>query len=373
VSGRSLVLDGERVRTALDGAEAPPDWSRLEMLRAGICGTDVQISKGMRPERPRVLGHEGAARIPASAGRPARTVLFNPVSAVDQDAILGHSYDGIFRDEVAVPPPAAGGPSLVDADLRLVLDLAPLVEPLATVFYSRQLLGEAAGESVGIWGAGPTGLLHTILAARAGARAHVVHHGGPAGWIGEELGVEVEGAVPADRFSAAQLKWATSGRGLAAAVICVPRSGAVAALSQALDAIEPGGIIDLFGGFGPGQHHPQLPGVDLGAIRRRNVRGAVSPPVLASDASGKPVALTGHRGTSDAQLREAQELLVGQAGAFARVVSHVVSLPTAADWLSQRMRGGWPVPSVAKVVIDMSRADARPRKVDMGLLVGDAA
>jgi threonine dehydrogenase-like Zn-dependent dehydrogenase len=373
VSGRSLVLDGEQVRTALDGAAAPPSWSRLEVLRAGICGTDVQISKGMRPERPRVLGHEGAARMLAAAGRPARTVLFNPVSAVDQDAILGHSYDGIFRDEVAVPPPAAGGPSLVDADPRLVLDLAPLVEPLATVLYSRQLLGEAAGASVGIWGAGPTGLLHAILASRAGARAHVVHHGEPTGWIGEELGIAVEGAVPADDFTAPRLKRANGGRGLAAAVICVPRTGAAAALAQALEAIEPGGVIDLFGGFGPGQHHPQLPGVDLGAIRRRNVRGAVSPPVLAAEGSGKPVALTGHRGTSDAQLREAQELLVGQTGAFAPVVSHVVSLPTAGEWLSQRMHGRWPVHSVAKVVIDMSRADSRPRKVDMGLLVGDAA
>ena len=363
---RALLLEDGRLRVgeagAGDGAQV------VEMLRAGICGTDVQIARGVRGDRARILGHEGAGRLAASPGVPGRTVVPNPVNVHDQDSILGHSYDGIFRDRAALAPVAEGVPALVEAAPGLPLDLAPLVEPLATTLYARTLLGEAAHGSIGIWGGGATGMLHALLATREGTPAHVVHHGErDDDWVG--AGLPVASATPASSFSARRVRAANGGRPLSAAVLCVPRWGAETALTQALSVLEPGGVIDLFGGFGAGDRHPDLPDVDLQAVRRSNVCGSVSEPLSAVTRDGKPVRLTGHRGTSDAQLLEAQALILSDPAAFAAVVTHVVSLDTAARWLSARVRGRWPEPRVGKVVIDFGFEDERARRPDLGVTV----
>ena len=72
-------LSGLRLRDVPEPALPAPDWVRLEVLKAGICGTDVgnltfSASPAMEPfgSFPAVLGHEVVARVLEVGTRGAR-------------------------------------------------------------------------------------------------------------------------------------------------------------------------------------------------------------------------------------------------------------------------------------------------------------
>ncbi|KOG91675.1 dehydrogenase, partial [Streptomyces varsoviensis] len=246
-------------------------------MRAGICGTDLQIRRKVRPDTARTLGHEGVAEFPSEPEPEPdpdprrRFTLFNPVDPEDQERILGHSYDGVFQPCYDPGTAPGGGPPLVPADPALVADLAILAEPVATVLYAWDLLTSAGPvESVGVWGAGTTGLLAALIGELRGydvelmhhrparldyvEHRHVLHHSRLRGYH--------DGEPPEERYDAAFL--------------CLPREAAPRGLDEAVRFVRPGGVIDLFGGFGPGDQHERLPGHDLGAVRRSNVCGRVA-------------------------------------------------------------------------------------------------
>jgi 2-epi-valiolone-7-phosphate 1-reductase len=343
----------------------------LRVLRAGLCGTDVQIARGSRPDPAGVLGHEGLAVRTTGDCRP---VLFNPVNRQNQEAVLGHSYDGLFQERVVVPHEADGGPELLNAAPGLVADLAPLVEPLGTVLYSYELLnGGRPLRSVMIVGGGIAAVLHTLIARRLGLRVHLVHRRAERlSWL---LVQQLTGHAhlhPAENDLAERVRAANEGEAVDAAVLCVPRDGAYSALDTSLPCVRDGGLINLFGGFRLGDRHPRIPGVDLGAVRRANVRGVPSTGhyVEATTLTGSHVRLTGHRGTSVKHLEDAQELLLQAPEEFANVITTVVSLEKLACILR---RTDLPVrkPERCKVIVDLGLDPHAERTVDLTHLVGD--
>jgi threonine dehydrogenase-like Zn-dependent dehydrogenase len=361
------------VRTARRIAAA--DETQLRVLRAGLCGTDVQIATGRRPDVASILGHEGIA-VPLDAEGGA--VVFNPVHAVDQDQILGHSYDGLFQDVVTVRRSERGGPDLCSVDPELTADLAPLIEPLATVLYSHELLAAGGAPwSLAVIGAGTTAVLHALVAAEQGVEVHLVHRRAERGaWLYERLltsGAALHAGLPE---AGARIRAARGGAAVDAAVICMPRAGAPAALEQALGCVCDGGVVNLFGGFRPGDRHPLLPIVDLGAVRRANVRGLPRPAayVAAEAVGGAAVRLTGQRGTSVAHLLEAQRRLVAAPDVFAPVVTAVVSLEGLAGELrALGADGDRPRSERCKVVVDLTLPADGGREVDLGRRVADVA
>ncbi|MFF6883350.1 dehydrogenase [Streptomyces sp. NPDC012421] len=314
-------------------APAPPAaGAGLRVLRAGICGTDLQIQRGIRPDGAAVLGHEGLAEYPTGSG--VRRVLFNPVDPDDQDHILGHSHDGVLRRRYPTPGdgPAAGGDFSTAADpvLRhlvpalpdLPADLSVLVEPLGAVLYGWDLLDAAGAHGdAAVWGSGTTAVLAALVGEARGLATTLVH----------TRAERLEWLRRREVFDTTRLSTAPPAGPVAAAFVCLPREAAGAALGQALDTVGDGGAIDLFGGFGTGGTHPLTGALDLNSVRRANVCGspAPAPGPAVTLPSGKRVRLTGHRGTSAAHLRRAQELLIAHPERFARVVSHVVPLEAA--------------------------------------------
>ena len=67
-SGDSVRADWKHVSVSAE----PGVW--LRVLRAGICGTDLQILRGVRDDRAEILGHEGVVALMGSqqAGGPPR-------------------------------------------------------------------------------------------------------------------------------------------------------------------------------------------------------------------------------------------------------------------------------------------------------------
>ncbi len=176
---RGVVCEagGVRLRRGLEVPEAGPGEAVLRVRLAGICDTDLQISRGYMGFRG-ILGHEfvgedGTGRRVTSeinfgcgrcaecaAGRgghcPSRTVL----------GILGH--EGAMADWVCVPEGSIHPiPDSVD-DLRAVF-----IEPLAAAFRILEQVVLEGGSRVAVVGDGKLGILCAWVLRLAGGEVHL--------------------------------------------------------------------------------------------------------------------------------------------------------------------------------------------------------
>lgn len=175
----------------------PAGCIRVEMIYAGICGTDVHIvesdpktgyikttAPAMIPEQGRVIGHEGVGRVVAlgeNVGhiQPGDVVTFESILVCHlcamcrkgrfnqclQASLLGLEEDGLFGQVVDVPASLAHVVTeLVDGDEDL--QAMACVEPAGVAYVACQNGHVAGGDTVVIFGAGPIGLLTAILAQR---------------------------------------------------------------------------------------------------------------------------------------------------------------------------------------------------------------
>lgn len=176
----ALHFDGTNVALAERPEPTPrPGEALVNVRRAGICNTDLEIAKGYMGFTG-VLGHEllgdidgrrVCAEINFSCGGceacrrgernhcPTRTVL----------GILGH--DGALAERVAVP---AGALHAVPANVSD--DAAGFAEPLAAALHVLDDLSARRGERVAVIGDGKLGLLCALALATTAAEVTLVGH-----------------------------------------------------------------------------------------------------------------------------------------------------------------------------------------------------
>lgn len=166
--------------------EAPDGWVLVDVLVAGLCGTDYHIYAGKHPflDYPRVIGHELSGRIAkTSNGWTAGTiVVINPYIACGdcracqrgkpncctRIEVLGVHRDGGICSRIAVP---AG--NLYPAD-GLTPEAAAMVEFLAIGAHAVRRGEVQAGDQVLVTGAGPIGLGAALFAQLLGAEVHIL-------------------------------------------------------------------------------------------------------------------------------------------------------------------------------------------------------
>lgn len=326
----------------------------VAVRQAGICGTDLQILQGLRPDPAAILGHEGVAEVVAigpgvAPWRVGQKVTFNPTHPLAQTAMLGHTIDGLFQQYLLMSRAAVDRGTIIGLDPSFPERLGVLLEPLAAVVYAHSLVHQVVTpQSVAIFGAGSIGLLHALyfkVIADAHSRLFLIHpHSGRLEWarnrdiIAPEQGyLFLEGPSLPDA-----IRHQTNGRGVDAAFLCTPRPAALTALRHALQVVRRDGCIDLFGGFTDGDRLSELPSIDLNGTRRANCAGVPVPGriVRTQTANGKALWLTGHRGVGTAHIHAAMQLLIAHPTWFGRVISHVVSLQGAATLLNQLVTTG---------------------------------
>ena len=217
----------------------------LEVVAAGICGTDLHIADGeYETVTPVTMGHE-VAGVVAELGagvdeswrgaRVASETYFSTCGACrfciagrpnlcPERRSIGTHVDGAFAPRLLVPQTNLHRlPDWLDGEA------APVCEPLACVCHS--LLGAApaveAGQNVLVIGPGPVGLLAAQVAKAAGGNVHV--RGTPRDQrrlaAARELGLETSttdgGAVEADVV----VECSGSEAGMAAGLGAVSRGG----------------------------------------------------------------------------------------------------------------------------------------------------
>ena len=231
----------------------------VKVTTVGVCGSDVHWFReghigADRIETPLVLGHECAGVIESGARRGQR-VAIDPAQACGRCScceegnpnlcselrFAGHApQDGGLCGYVAwperclVPLPDA----LSDVD-------GALLEPLGVALYALELGAVGPGMSVGVFGAGPIGLLVLQVAKAAGAtrlfatdRSDVPHRLAAARALGAAA-FSVHDCGEADDILAA-----TGGRGVD---VAFEAAGDPEAVEAAVAAVKPGGRVILVG------------------------------------------------------------------------------------------------------------------------------
>lgn len=334
-------------------------------LYTGICGSDLDVLRGVRPSNTRILGHEGVAEVVAVG--PGVTdfsigqhVTFWPNNPNDLDDVLGVSTEGLFQQRLLISRAAMERGMVLPLDAGISLVCAPLLEPFATVIYGQRLIEQVrTPESLMIVGAGPIGLLNALYArARGCPRVFLVDTSqARLDWAASRGIVDDSHVLLSSSQLADIVLERTAGRGVDAACLCTPRSSTRSALAQALRYVREEGCIELAAGVASREELPELPGVDLNAIRDANVCGLGHLVSQHTTRAGKRLWLTGHSGASAHYLHEAMHLVLNEPASYARIISHVVSYRAAPRVIEQLLSGRSPVVADAprvKVIVDFT-------------------
>lgn len=174
--------------------ELHPDEVRVEMLYAGICGTDshvvqanpetgyIRCSAPLRiPQEGRIVGHEGVGRV-IETGRNVRHVRSGAVVTFEsiivchycdvcrqghfnqcrRARLLGLEKDGLFGTVVDLPSMLTHDVSEI-ADTDEGLRAAACVEPAGVAYVACQNTHVSGGDVVVIFGGGPIGIFSAML------------------------------------------------------------------------------------------------------------------------------------------------------------------------------------------------------------------
>ncbi|NJQ00263.1 alcohol dehydrogenase catalytic domain-containing protein [Streptomyces zingiberis] len=329
---RAIIRTSTTVAVGTRPTATPgPGELSIATLYAGLCGTDIQMLRGLRDDPSPVIGHEGIARVvTAGAGvpdwcAPGTLVAVNPTHPTDPGFLLGHNVEGLLQERTLLPAAALAGGMVLPLPAATDVSLAPLLEPLAVVRYALTELRAFAPRTLLVVGDGTVG----HLAVRAACR-----------WLGEDVRVALVHHTPDGRaFSRAGPHHADLllGAGELAtarwdapvtALVATPRDATVAALEAVLAVAGPGLAVDIVGGLPPGASTPSLPGLDLTALRAANCGGIPDPASITTTAQG--VRLFGHRGVANGHLLDAAAELARDPEHYRDLITHDTDLAGAA-------------------------------------------
>ena len=244
-----------------------PEIGTGEMLirveASGICGSDVMEWYRL-PRAPLVLGHEVAGVVVAVGEGVERYEVGQRIAANHHvpcntchyclrgshtvcDTLRQTNFDpGGFAEYIRLPA------ILVDRGVyplpeEVSFEEATFIEPLACVIRGQLLADMQPGYSVLVIGSGISGLLHVQLACALGASRVVATDTVPYRLeVARRFGAYV--AINAEEDIPARLRECNDGKLANMVIVC---TGAVSALTQALQSVERGGTILLFAPMEP--------------------------------------------------------------------------------------------------------------------------
>jgi L-iditol 2-dehydrogenase len=230
---RALRLHGASdLRLTDEPAPIPgPGEALVRVTAVGICGSDLHwyAESGIGDailSRPLVLGHEAAGVI-ADGPRAGQRVAIDPsvpCGACEACALgrghlcptvrfLGHSTtDGAMRELIAWPVA-----NLVPLPDSIDDPAGAMLEPLGVAIHALRLARVRPGDTVGVFGCGPIGLLLIQLARAAGATMVVATDRLPHR-VAAASGLGAIAALVAGGAERETLLRATGGRGVDAAI-----------------------------------------------------------------------------------------------------------------------------------------------------------
>ncbi|MET3813285.1 alcohol dehydrogenase catalytic domain-containing protein [Pantoea sp. UYEF8] len=339
---RALVRHDGKV-VVMDRPTRKPEGYELTVkpIYAGLCGTDIQMLRGLRDDPSQILGHEGIARVsevgkdvPANLA-PGTLVCINPTHRSDPAFLLGHNVEGLLQENVLIPAIAVRDGLVIPLSTDHHSATATLLEPLAAVHYAFELLSDHNPDTLVVFGDGVIGHLAVRAAADklvAGIRIQHLHHTEQGMAWSRRYEAGAAQCVLNNAAGMALLSSLSEGARVAV-LIATPRNATLACLETALRYIRGEVRINLLGGLPADAATPLLPGVLLSQIRAVNCAGKPMPGVVQTHQTShaKTVQLVGQRGVANRHLRSAADELMKQPERYSSLITHTLSLEKAAD------------------------------------------
>lgn len=332
-----IRIDGGAQVVTRPTPEPGPGELVVATVVAGLCGTDIQMLRGLRDDPAPVIGHEGIARVSAAGVgtapelSPGTLVTINPTHPDDPTFLLGHNVDGLLQERTLIPSTAVLGGLVLPLPSTIDVGLGPLIEPLAAVRYALNELSAAVPRTLLVVGDGTIGHLAVRAAHRwlgPTVRTVLVHHKPSGRAYSEASPIRADLLVDCDAVASLRLA-----PGPAAVLLATPRDATVAALEAVLALAGDNDLtIDLLGGLGPDAATPLLPEADLTAMRAANCGGRPDPAMVTTQttAGGHRVRMLGHRGVANHHLLDAVAELDRDPMRYCGLVTHETDLDGAA-------------------------------------------
>ncbi|WP_425433558.1 alcohol dehydrogenase catalytic domain-containing protein [Kineococcus xinjiangensis] len=351
-----------------------------------LCGTDIQILRGMRDDPSPIVGHEGLARV-AAVGEGVENlaigqrVMVNPTAPDDPSFLLGHNVEGLFQERTLLPASAVtagqivsvgahrdpktttgnGTDTVSSTEADLDAGLGTLVEPLAVVRYALACLTRQQVTHLVVLGGGLIGLLAALVARRTFGPAMsitVVHHNDDVrAWAQRALGPGLHHVD--DRDADTHLQHAVDAP--CAVLAAGYRDATVTSIDTAATLLRDRlRAVHAVGGVAAGDRSAVFPSLDLAAARAANT-GAPWPPRVSEEipkGAATPVHFTGNRGVSNDMLQAAFDELRRHGADYARLLTHRVGMAEGVALINticrdkQRVVNGSPV---IRLVVDLHR------------------
>ncbi|MEI6071959.1 MAG: alcohol dehydrogenase catalytic domain-containing protein [Verrucomicrobiae bacterium] len=296
----------------------------LRVEAASICGTDTKIIRSghrkLKDGQRITLGHEFAGIIEEVRGdaeglKKGMRVGVAPnwgcgcceacirglANYCPDYSAFGIESDGAHAEFVRVPAKAISQGNVVPLSDGLAWEEASLAEPLSCVVNAQSAVHIGPGDAVAVYGCGPMGLLHIILAAASGA--------------GKVIALDINGerlesalkagathAVLSDRGNVAERIREISAGGVDVVITAVP---VTAVILEGLDLLAPFGRLCLFAGLP--KDKPEAT-INANAVHYKNLL------------------VTGTTGGSNKDYRKALGLIQSRRVDVRQIISHRFSL-----------------------------------------------
>jgi L-iditol 2-dehydrogenase len=302
----------------------------LDVVLAGICGTDLKIVRGEHRLYPagtvRIPGHEFVGRVRENrSSRPELAV--GSIVAVAPNVNCGDcpscrrgrsnlcvnyeatglTMDGAFAASVRMPRRAVEQGNLIPVPEGLDPAIAVLMEPLAAVYRGFQALDLTAGDRLVVLGAGPIGLIAVLLARQLGVSPIIVSQTSAsrrelAATFGADITIDPRSENLLDRVLAE-----TDGAGADCVFVATP----VASLyPESLRLAAVGGRINFFAGLPSGKGEIPL---DANLVHYKELR------------------VTGSTANTTADCVDALAMLTANPAAYLPLITHRFPLSEAVE------------------------------------------
>jgi L-iditol 2-dehydrogenase len=242
----------------------------VKVSYCAICGTDVRIffSGHKKVIPPAIIGHEITGEI-SEIGKDLKNidlkigdkvVLVTSIGCgkcklcqkgfynlCPDTKAIGYFYPGGYAEYVVIPEPAVQQKAWVKLPSNVSLLEGSLIEPLSCVINGQNYLNIEKGDTVVIYGGGPIGLMHAVIAQAKEAENVIIID--PNFQRLESFAKNFEGLIlldPQKENVKEKIKSITSGFGADVVITAAP---AKEAQMEAFEIVAPKGRISLFGGL----------------------------------------------------------------------------------------------------------------------------
>jgi L-iditol 2-dehydrogenase len=234
----------------------------VKMRACGLCGSDLEKIYGEYSMVSGRLGHEPAGEVVA-IGKSVkgfacgdRVFIHHHVACYSCHYCLHGDYTMCpayqtsniepcgLAEHFLVPEWNVSRGGLIKLPDNVRFDEASLVEPLACCIKAWKKCSPQKGDDIAVLGAGPTGLMHALLALAFGAgKIFVIDINEFRLKFAKKYGVQVFNSI-SDQYLANNINLGTDGRGVD---VCIVATGSLKALLQSFDLTRKGGKVMLFG------------------------------------------------------------------------------------------------------------------------------